>query len=517
MSLINKLISKKWWILIVIILVGGFAYEQNSKGEEIPFDTEVATNRTLQEVVLFSGAIEPASKVSLAFEKAGRVSYVNADVGDFVPAGKIIAQVNNQDIKGQLDQAKASVSIEESTLSELKRGSRPEELAVKQSQYDAAVSSRKSAEATMRDVLLESFAKADDVIRNSLDPLFDNDATSPTLVFRPNNSQKKTDIENARSILESKLNDWKALIDTGKNDISPKTISLVEDNLAAVNKLLDDITAAFVNSERSNSISQTTFDTWRAAVSVARSTITATSQKVTSADEKLSSAKTAEAIAKNQLSLAEAGATAESISAQEARVLSAQAKVDQYEAELNKTYLTAPFDGVISTRLIEPGEIVGVNTPAISMISKAKYEIKANVSELDVSKLAVGGEAEVTLDAYGKDQKFKAKVSRIDPAETKVGNSPAYGVVLQLTDETDRIKAGMTANVRIVTKEIKDVLAVPVRAVVDRDGKDYVRIINDQNKAEEKEVVLGMRASDSYVQITSGINKDDRVVVGEKK
>lgn len=170
---------------------------------------------------------------------------------------------------------------------------------------------------------------------------------------------------------------------------------------------------------------------------------------------------------KSKLDAIKSGTRSEDILAQEAQVESAQANLENIQTQLAKTVLNAPTDGVITKQDIRLGETVSSNTPVVSMMSEG-YEIDANVSEEDISKVKMGEEANVTIDTYGHDTIFKATVTSLDPAETLVNGITTYKVTLYFTQNDERIKSGMTANIKIFTKKLSDVVAVPENSIIIR-------------------------------------------------
>jgi len=197
---------------------------------------------------------------------------------------------------------------------------------------------------------------------------------------------------------------------------------------------------------------------------------------------------------------------------QEQVVKGAEARVNAVYAEIAKSVVRAPFDGVITKIDTEVGEIVPANTPIVSLMSNAKFEIETFVPEADIADVAVGNLADVTLDAYGSDTVFGAYVSFIDPAETMIEGVATYKVLLNFNEEDERILSGMTANVDVVTSTSPGTLSVPQRAVIEKDGKRLVKVVRD-GKTVEVEVKTGLKGSDGDIEILEGLNEGDSIVV----
>jgi multidrug efflux pump subunit AcrA (membrane-fusion protein) len=118
----------------------------------------------------------------------------------------------------------------------------------------------------------------------------------------------------------------------------------------------------------------------------------------------------------------------------------------------------------------------------------------------------------------GKDVKFMGKIINIDPASTEIQGVVYYKVKVSLIDNNDiRVKSGMTANVVVNTDSRTNILYLPSRAVLSKDGdQKYVRVLIN-NQIIEKDVVLGMKGDNGIVEIVSGVNQGDEIVLKSLK
>ena len=179
---------------------------------------------------------------------------------------------------------------------------------------------------------------------------------------------------------------------------------------------------------------------------------------------------------------------------------------------LEKCFLYSPIDGTVTVQNAEIGKTVTANVPIVSLISNANFEIESYVSEADIAKIRAGDKALITLDAYGDNEIFEAKVIVIDPAETVINGVNAYKVTLQFNNENELIKSGMTANIRIITAERENVLAVPERAIITRGDEKFVLIDKNDSSPEERKVEVGIKGSNGYVEILSGLNEGEKII-----
>ena len=162
------------------------------------------------------------------------------------------------------------------------------------------------------------------------------------------------------------------------------------------------------------------------------------------------------------------------------------------------------------------GEYANASSPLISIISDTSFEIEANVPEADIAKIHVGDQAKITLDAYGSDVFFEGRVVTIDTAETIIDNVPTYKVTLAFTKNDTRIKSGMTANIDIATARKENVLSIPQRAVINKDGQKTVMVVTGTDTTTETTVTTGLRGSDGSIEIIEGITEGAIIITAPK-
>lgn len=231
--------------------------------------------------------------------------------------------------------------------------------------------------------------------------------------------------------------------------------------------------------------------------------------------------------AQNTLLLKRAGSTQEQINAQEAQVKSAEANMRSQQAQIKyaqanlgnisaqiaKNNIVSPIDGIVVMQDAKVGEIIQSNITVIKVISDNNFQIEANVAEVDIANVKIGDTASVTLDAFGSDTKFEAKIILVDPAETIIDGVPTYKVTLEFTEENENIKSGLTANVDILTAEKNDIIAIPQRAIIRTNGDKTVRILKNTTEVQEVKVTTGVRGSNGNIEILEGINVGEVIIV----
>jgi HlyD family secretion protein len=188
-----------------------------------------------------------------------------------------------------------------------------------------------------------------------------------------------------------------------------------------------------------------------------------------------------------------------------------RAALGYQSAVLGKSVLRAPAAGLISNIALQVGEFASPSTPVISLVTP-ELHMTANVPEADIAKLAVGASATVTLDAYGQDIEFAGMVASINQTETLVDGVATYQATFAFTQPDVRIKSGMTANITVHADKREGVLAIPQRAVINRNGDKVVRLA-DGESFREVPITTGLRGSDGTIEVASGLQEGDRVVI----
>lgn len=499
---LNKLIIST---VLALVFFGGAAYFYFRDTGRISADTFVVERRDIVQEVSVSGTVKSANEVDLAFERGGRVSRVYVGAGSRVIANQVLVALDSSELSAQLGEARANIAAQKAKLDELLGGTRTEELEIAETKVTGALTVVDDAKINLTDVLKDSYTKSDDAVRNKTDQLFNNPrSVNPELKFQATDIALGNKLEQDRSFIEEILTNWNKNLNI--------EAAVVKENLNAVKIFLDD--AAFIvnNLFPSANLSQATIDKYRSDISAARTNINTAISNLSAAEEKLRSAESALVIAQKELELKRAGASSEQINAQAAQLEQAEARVRVIEAQIENSILRSPFGGMVARSDVKAGEVILANKTLISVIGEGRFEIEAHIPEADIARVKLGDVARVTLDAYGNDEEFIATVTSIDSAETVIGGVPTYKTILELTEENGRIKSGMTANLDILTDRKEGAIVVPTRSVIFRNGDRILRVLVG-GEITERKVVTGIRGSDGFIEIISGVELGEEIVV----
>lgn len=492
----------KYYVAAAVIIGISWFFLRGSKTPKL--ETAIAARGDILQEVTLTGKVKPSDKVELGFDKSGRVKKVNISVGTRVNAGQTLVELNNADIASQLKEAEADLKRENAELEKLKKGPREEEINIAEAKVE-------DARQNLIDKIEDSYTKADDAIGNKVDVFFSNArSTSPQLNFTTT-PQLETDIESGRASIEAKFKSWVFSLSLLKPDSNPFPFAgEALDNLKFIKSYLDIVAIAVNGLEQNSSLTQSTIDTYKSNVSTARANINTAINNVSSAQSDLR-------ITQSELSSARAGSTEEEIKVQEASVEKAEANLNNLQAQFLKTLLVSPISGVVSRQDAKVGEIISASTPVVSVISDAKYKVEANLPEADLEKVKVGNSAVLTLDAYGDNVKFNAKVIAIDPAETVIEGVATYKVTLEFLKEEESVKSGLTANIRILGDKKENVIKIPQRAITSKDNQTFVRILNADGRVDEVKISVGLMGSDGTAEVLSGLSEGSKIVISQAK
>lgn len=91
---------------------------------------------------------------------------------------------------------------------------------------------------------------------------------------------------------------------------------------------------------------------------------------------------------------------------------------------------------------------------------------------------------------------------------------PTYETTLHLTPPAEHLRPGLTCNITVHADQRENVIAVPRRAIIERDGRQLVRVLGKDFHITEREVATGLLGSDGAIEITSGLSANESVIIG---
>jgi len=278
-------------------------------------------------------------------------------------------------------------------------------------------------------------------------------------------------------------------------------------------------------------------------------------------------------LAKAEETLAEMQTSIDTL--EQLEVASAQAALDEAMERLEMAAMVAPFAGIVTSVNVETGEAVSANQVVIELADLNKFEAEVLVSEMDISNIRLGAQANIQVDAMS-GVSLPSEVTNISPIATIQSGVVNYEVKVEIEslqammDEEqeerqeamsemssgelpERIKQaieaglltreqaeemmeqghrgqagqpgmptmipeelhlreGLTVTISIILEERNDVLLVPNSAITSSTGQAYVKVVSPDGVIGDRPVTIGI-SNWQYTEIVEGLDEDEQVVV----
>jgi RND family efflux transporter MFP subunit len=198
-----------------------------------------------------------------------------------------------------------------------------------------------------------------------------------------------------------------------------------------------------------------------------------------------------------------------------ARSAEAAASVEAAEAAaraaaVNASYstITAPFDGLVTAKLTEPGNMVSPGMPLLTIESVDAFRLEVQVDEARVRSLRPGDTVAVEVEGAGEDRSMTGKIVEI----AHEIDAAAHSFTVKVAIPPDpSLRSGMFARARFPA-DVRTVLNVPSATVVRRGQLSLVFVVDGEERARLRAVTTGARTEDG-VEILAGLSQGERVVV----
>jgi HlyD family secretion protein len=200
-------------------------------------------------------------------------------------------------------------------------------------------------------------------------------------------------------------------------------------------------------------------------------------------------------------------------------------KLKKYTEQLEKCKIYAPHDGMAtyavessrymrSSSTITEGATIRERQEIITLPDLSTMQIKTAVHESVLDQIRPGLAATITVDAF-PDRRYKGSVKSVGVLPDQGGwmssDIKVYETIVTIDEKVERLRPGMTAVVQIHVERLKDVLSVPVQAIVQIGGESWCYVAAGGG-VERRMLKLG-KTNDKFVEIREGLNEGDRVVL----
>lgn len=228
-------------------------------------------------------------------------------------------------------------------------------------------------------------------------------------------------------------------------------------------------------------------------------------------------------------------ATEDALATSRAKIKELQSSINQTkiaintaEKDLGYTRITSPADGTVVAIVVEEGQTVNSSQTAPTIVQIADLATMTNkmqIAEGDATKVKAGQKISFTILSE-PDTSRTGTLDSVDPGLTTMskGNysrttdttesAVYYYARATIPNDDGKLAIGMTTQNTIEIARAENVLMAPSIAVKQKDGKKMVRVLNAQNKTEEREVQTGMKDA-MHTEIKSGVKEGEKVIINE--
>jgi multidrug efflux pump subunit AcrA (membrane-fusion protein) len=505
-----------WSVVIILVLfVGWFFFIRKPVNKSI--QSAEVVKKDIKKTVLTTGQVVSSTDLNLSFQTSGVVRRINVREGDNVTTGQVLAVLDQGSISASLESAKGSLAQAKANYEKVKASATGEDIAVSAAAVDSAKGALDNAKQDLLNQIKNSYNDANNAVL-STNVLFSNPQTNyPQFGISgvvQTSGQLVSEINSTRVAINNLLSDWQMKVSSLNSDDINSAVSLSQSNLVKVSDYLNSIVNLLSNySQVSSGGSQTTVSGYITSVSTSKSTVDAGYTTILNDMQAVNTANYSLAQAQASLNLKKAPPRPEDLNIAEAQVIAAQGQYDSVLSNYNNTVIVAPAPGTITQIDVKIGELATAQKEVMKLLNVNELHTEAQVSEADIVSLEIGQTIDNTFDALGPDKHFESKILTINPASTLVSGVVNYKITGGLP-QIKEIKPGMTSNMTILVAQKPNVTVVPSGSIVNKDGKKYVRVVDDLKLKTYHEVPIevGLEGDGGDTEVLSGITVGTNVV-----
>jgi HlyD family secretion protein len=434
-------------ILLLVLgaaLIGGWLWARRSPAQvtQILIDGGLEASRAEQFVALVTGQTGPSEdedaliasgsvegeSVSLVSEFGGRIVSLNADEGDQVEAGQVLAVLDDSLLQAEAAQAETAVAAAEANLASVQAGTHPAEILAASAMLRQAIAQRNAARIAWED--LQSILDRPQEIDAKL-------IEAQTAVALATSRVEQARAELAAAIVERDL--YRA-----QGSLEEKKLYAIHNyNVEAANAALDVARADRAGTQEA-----------LMALQALRDNPLALRSQVHSAEAQFNIAAAGVGVAAARLDELKAGPVPEAVEVAEAQVAQAEAASAILQAQIDKMVLVSPVDGVVTSRSARPGEAVVAGSTLLTVAKLDEVNLTIYVPEDKLNRVYLGQAVEVQVDSFA-GRVFTGTISHVSQrAEFTPRNvqtqeervNMVFAVKVRLPNPEHLLKPGMPAD-----------------------------------------------------------------------
>lgn len=459
-----------------------------------------AVNDSISSTVTYTGEIKASNSVQVTSKVSAKATSVKVKEGDYVKAGQTLVTLDKTDLQLTYKQAEANYNSAAANLNMAKNSSAQRNISqANQGLETAKINYESAVLAYEREQELfnqnSAVVLAEQNYNDALNAyeraknLYDNDTN---LISAKNAYQSAEDNYTRSESLYNQGAISKLELDNAKTTMENAKAAL--DSAETNNKgALDNAHASLVNAEEN----------------LKKVKVTA-SASLDAAKASLDTAKAALDNANENITIV-TNTNADSIKTAQASVQSAQAGLDIARNNLNNTTIKAPIAGYIARKNVVNGEMVSPGVELLAIKNSKTVDAEINVTESVIPNIGEGTKARISVKSAGISD-IEGAVTMVNPVKDE--KTGMYTVRVTINNESNKFKVGMFADITLETESSDNAIVIPSEAIMQSGSELYVYVAKG-NKAEKAIVTTGIESED-MVQITSGVNEGDKVIVSGK-
>src|SRR3989338_1607489 len=487
-------------ILVVIVLACAFSIRFLGQKEVVNDTAFLGRTVSVARVLDLSvnaiplpllGTVTSRSEATIRAEMGGKIIEVYQKLGDYVGAGKVIAEFENAGERASVLQAEGAYEAANAgkAIAEISRGSSDNSL--------------DEAKTQAQNVIASTYTVLDDAIRTKTDTAWKNPQTREAkLPVTIPDAKLVIEIENERITIETMLRtrDEKNKLLTSNSDLIQE-LDLVEAEANIVKDYLDDLSFSFNHALPDGNASQAAIDGFKAVTGGARTSVNGALSTIANTRNTLNGSLAASRIAEQNSSTS----GVDSGSSSDAQVKSALGNLRAAQARLEKTIIRSPISGTINSISINTGDFISPYTEVAVVSNNGALEVVAYVTEDDARELVIGGSTTIEGGGMGT-------ITRIAPAldpntkkiEVRIGIT--RGIETLMNGASVRLEAKRTTK-KIVGTDLK----IPLAALKITPEGAIVFSVSASSSLVAHEVSMGTLMGDQVV-IPVGLTPDMVIV-----
>lgn len=532
----KKVIIAAAVVLVLVVAIGWAFLGRGGNGQDPTQEQkiEVVERGDFQMRISATGNLEPLIDVEIKSNVEGEIINLYVKNGQRVEKDQVLLELDPELYQEEKKQAEADVAAAEAqvTQAQLNIKLKDERLDSQLTQADADLKISEANFETTKASTITQVSQAETNIQTTKNSL----------------KQDKIALAQARIALaqanitlsenEASLRSAKVSLDNAKSELKRNT-ELYEKKLIS-KKALEDAQAQHANAEVQHENANTRVDSQKEAITSQEKTVEIRESTINSRETTLANEEDNLEHLKNMRQKAEEEAklrvensrtryqelietfdnekllTKQSEVSAKANRLRRKSTLKNQSERLDWTVIKAPMAGIVTLLELEVGEIVtsgrsafSQSPPIMTIVDPSKMVVKTFINEVDMERLNFDQRAEIKVDAY-QTKTYEGKVYEISPSGQEQDNIISFEVMIEVLGSPEELRPGMSTDVDIITYEEKDVLLLPIDALINEASATVTAQVDDTKPYKVKQPIEVQTISEKIFRGTvSNVGEND--------